>query len=77
MWATTSGVGRAHRTAVALGAGSQQLMADDYAYVPKLHCDMPVNLGNPDCDSTIHNVYTQSNQRKARGPDLGLTWPCS
>lgn len=38
-------------------------MADDYDYVPKLNCDQAVNLNNPDCDSTIHNVYSQTNAR--------------
>ena len=40
-----------------------QDVADDTAYVPKLQCDEPINSQSPDCDSTIHNIFTTTNTR--------------
>ena len=53
VWATTGGVGRAHRT---FQKTDERKVADDFAYVPKLDCDDPVNKQTdgtpvPDCDS--------------------------
>ena len=55
VWATTRGVGRAHRKPPMTTANLAD--ADDYAYVPKIDCDQPINsFTSDDCDSAMHNV---------------------
>ena len=57
VWATTRGVGRAYRAATAaIAQGSNQLLADDVAYVPKLDCTSPENIFDPVRRSRVYTL---------------------
>jgi hypothetical protein len=59
VWATTKGVGRAHRAESAESATTQNNYerADDIDYVPRINCDEPMNAENIECDAGSNNIY--------------------
>ena len=89
VWATTQGVGRAHRAASAqVAAASNLKQADDEAYIPKLNCRAPENANHLDCLSPPRPIGLRSKHYFnvglavadkgviVRTVDGGYSWDC-